>query len=69
MGGCFLHRQEIPSKEKQLLTIKRLKKLSNIYMMLLHLRSSGEQAFKALGEAGIKVEVREDIVMPIRRFS
>lgn len=26
MGGCFLHRQEIPPQEKQLLTIKRLKK-------------------------------------------
>jgi hypothetical protein len=38
-------------------------------MMLLHLRSSGEKAFKVSGEAVIKVEVREDIVMPIRRFS
>jgi len=38
-------------------------------MMPLHLRSSGEKAFKVSGAAAIKVEVREDIVMPIRRFS
>jgi len=38
-------------------------------MMPLHLISSGEKAFKVSGEAVIKVEVREDIVMPIRRFS
>jgi len=38
-------------------------------MILLRLRSSGEKAFKVSGEAVIKVEVREDIVMPIRRFS
>jgi len=28
MGGCFLHRQEIPPQEKQLLTHHALKKTS-----------------------------------------
>ena len=69
MGGCFLHRQEIPPQKKRLLTHHTLKKLPNIYMIPRHLRSSGEKAFKVSGEAVIKVEVREDIVMPIRRFS
>jgi len=69
MGGCFLYRQEIPPQEKQLLTHHALKKTSKQLHMPLHLRSSGEKAFKVSGEAVIKVEVREDIVMPIRRFS
>ena len=58
MGGCFLHSQEIPPREKQLLIIKRLKTPPNIQMVPLPLRSSGEKAFKVSGETITKVEVR-----------
>ncbi len=58
MGGCFLHSQEIPPREKRLLIINRLKTPPNIQVVPLPLRSSGEKACKVSGEAVMNVEVR-----------
>ena len=58
MGGCFLHSQEIPPREKRLLIINRLKTPPNIQVVPLPLRPSGEKAFKVSGETITKVEVR-----------